>query len=140
MIVYQLVCEHSHSFEAWFRDGATYERQLDAGDIECPMCASRHVGKAPMAPHVQRAPARDPEARAREVARKILREMEAMRRHVEETCDDVGDAFAEEARRIHYGEAEERGIFGDADEDEAAELLDEGIEVRRIPWLSRRNG
>ena len=139
MIVYQLVCEDGHSFEAWFRDSATFERQQVTGDIECPMCASRCVGKAPMAPNVARGRPRDPEARAREVARKILSAMEGVRRHVEDTCDDVGQDFPEEARRIHYGEAEKRGIYGEADDDEAADLLDEGIDIRRIPWPTRRD-
>lgn len=140
MIVYQLQCSDGHRFEAWFRDGATYDAQCDAGEIECPFCGSVKVSKAPMAPHIASG-RRDqaPEERAQEVARQILQAVGKLREQVEENCEDVGDQFAEEARRIHYGEAEKRGIYGDATDDEAADLDEEGIEFTRLPWPNRRN-
>jgi len=145
MIVYQLRCGNDHEFEAWFRDSATYEEQAAAGDVVCPFCANTKVSKAVMAPNIatrKSAPSdaqdnRD-EERAREVAEKILEAVGEIRRHVEDNCDDVGDKFAEEARRIHYGETEERGIYGSATEEEADELVEEGVEFYRLP-NSRRS-
>lgn len=79
------------------------------------------------------------EVRAHEVAEKILEAVSALRNHVEENCDNVGADFAEEARRIHYGEAEQRGISGTATEEEASELNEEGVEFYRLPSSRREN-
>jgi len=155
MIVYQLRCGNDHEFEAWFLDSATYATQADAGDVVCPFCGDTHVQKAIMAPNIstKRAqPSADEaghtetahdesgpaEERAREVAEKILEAVGEIRRQVEENCENVGDDFAEEARRIHYGESEERGIYGNATADEAEALEEEGVEFYRLPQ-SRRN-
>lgn len=141
MIVYQLKCSGGHGFEAWFRDGATYETQRADGDVECPECGDIDVDKAPMAPNLAKSRSRGDahEKRAREVAREILRTVEKLNREVEEKCDNVGDKFAEEARRIHHGEAEERGIYGEATDTEAMELDDDGIEFYRLPRFERRD-
>jgi hypothetical protein len=163
MILYQLKCTEGHQFEAWFKDAATYDVQADAGEIMCPYCGGNHVSKAPMAPRLAkgvsepkpaalpepvpaapRAPTRPAEpgsveARAAEVAEYIFQAAEKLRRHVEENCDFVGDSFADEARKIHYGESDERGIYGTATDEEAAELDEEGIEFQQLRWFSRRN-
>jgi hypothetical protein len=81
----------------------------------------------------------DLEVRAHEVAEKILEAVSALRNHVEENCDNVGADFAEEARRIHYGETKQRGISGTATEEEASELDEEGVEFYRLPSSSREN-
>ncbi len=136
MIRYQLHCAKSHEFEAWFKDGQTCERQLARRSMECPFCGNRKVAKAPMAPRVagadkpSEAPA--PMAVMEDGLRRQLREL---RRKVETNCDYVGERFAEEARRIHHGEADTRGIYGEATDRQHDELRDEGIEVGRIPWV-----
>ena len=140
MILYRLTCGDGHQFEAWFRDGATYDSQSATGDVECPFCGSTHVTKAPMAPHLATAKKKKAEVRAREVAEQILQAVNKLHRHVEETCEYVGDEFAEEARAIDYGEAEERDIFGEATEAEAMGLEEEGIEFYRLPQRQRRDG
>ena len=140
MILYRLTCGDGHQFEAWFRDGATYDSQSATGDVECPFCGSTHVTKAPMAPHLATAKKKKAEVRAREVAEQILQAVNKLHRHVEETCEYVGDEFAEEARAIDYGEAEERDIFGEATEAEAVGLEEEGIEFYRLPQRPRRDG
>lgn len=145
MILYQLHCSGDHEFEAWFRDGATYDVQAAAGDIACPFCGDTHISKAPMAPAIasgarDREPQIAPEDRARMVAEQILKAVDKLRRHVEDNCDYVGDRFAEEARRIHYGESEDRGIFGEASEDDVSDLREEGVEFYRLPTGVRRNG
>lgn len=78
-------------------------------------------------------------SQAEEIAGEMRRHLTDLRKSVEDNCDYVGDRFAEEARRMHYGEAETRGIYGEASEDDAAELREEGVNVHRIPWLPRTN-
>lgn len=142
MISYQLKCSTGHEFEAWFPSSGSYDEQRASGDVSCPMCGDLEVMKAPMAPNV--ASRKDSvrtshEVRAEEVAQEIVDAAYKMREHVEANCDDVGKQFAEEARRIHYGEAEERGIYGEATTEETQSLDEEGIEVFRMPSLPRRN-
>jgi len=146
MIVFDLRCRKGHVFEAWFPDSAAYEDQAAGGKVACPLCGSRKVTKALMAPNVasskDRPDPRKPEGRHEAVAmaetakaaelRRLLREL---RRHVEQNCDYVGERFAEEARKIHYGETDPRGIYGEASEAEAEALAEEGIEIARVPWL-----
>ena len=134
MIVFDLKCSEAHVFEAWFDSSADYEAQKARGLVSCPMCGSEDVDKAVMAPAVSAKGNRIvPSAeRQAETAR-----LQALRAEVEANCDYVGDKFAEEARKIHYGETDARGIFGEASEEEHKELSEEGIEVARIPWLPR---
>lgn len=141
MILYQLKCAEGHLFEAWFRDAATYDAQSEAGEVACPFCGGHEVSKAPMAPRLAKGAqeSRTVEEKATEVAESIMQAAEKLRQHVEENCDFVGDQFAEEARKIHYGETEEHGIYGTASDEEASELNDEGIEFHRLRWPVRRN-
>ncbi|MEK9752596.1 MAG: DUF1178 family protein [Rhodospirillaceae bacterium] len=145
MIEYQLLCSNDHEFEAWFLNSATYEVQARDGDVVCPYCGDTKVSKAIMAPRIQSKRSGPSDAdlgraenRVREVAERILEAVGEIRRHVETNCEDVGDGFADEARRIHYGEAEERGIYGRASDEEAEALDEEGIEFYRLPQ-GRRN-
>lgn len=143
MIVYSLRCAKGHAFDAWFRDSSAFGEQVTRGDVRCPLCGSRKVEKALMAPSVKGGrdrgaaePAEQPAARAAAGLRKSLTEL---RRKVEENFDYVGKAFPEEARKIHYGEIEERAIYGDSSDEEAEALREEGVEIGRIPWLPREN-
>jgi len=131
MILFKLRCGAEHEFEAWFRDGAAYERQAAQGEIACPTCGDSAIGKAPMAPRLGRTGGENKPPSPEEM-RRVLQQV---RRHVEANCDYVGPRFAEEARRIHRGDADARGIYGEASETESRELADEGIEVARIPWV-----
>ena len=157
MIRYSLRCDKPHEFESWFRDSAAFDALAAGGRLSCPECGSSNVSKAMMAPRVvagrsaapvephAEPPVSAPAAEQRQVAvlppdpRELLvrRMLQEVRRKVEEQCDYVGDRFAEEARRIHYGEDEARGIYGEASEQEVGDLLDEGIEVGRVPWVPR---
>jgi|SRR5579883_1153517 hypothetical protein len=133
MILFKLRCGAEHEFETWFRDGASYERQASRGLITCPECGSTNVEKALMAPRLARS---DSGTKAAPPSPEQIRRMlQQLRRHVETNCDYVGDRFAQEARRIHQGEAEARGIYGEATDDESRALAEEGIEVARIPWV-----
>ena len=148
MILYELKCSNGHQFEAWFKDSATYDRQEKRGEVACPICSDISVAKAPMAPAVStsrkkekraRQPVPPTKERAAEVAQEILQAAGKMQKYVEENCDYVGDKFADEARAIHYGEAEERGIYGEATANEATDLIEEDIPVSRIPWRRRND-
>ena len=131
MIRFSLRCASEHEFEAWFRNGEGYEAQQKAGEIACPECGDTHVEKALMAPHV--AKSRPDEKRAASPA-EMRRALQALRRQVESNCDYVGDRFAEEARRIHYGETDPHGIYGEASPEDAKRLADEGVEFATVPW------
>ena len=132
MILFKLKCSAEHEFEGWFRDGATYERQAKRGLISCPTCGDSTVEKAPMATRLARSAPRENPPPSPEQLRRMLQQL---RRHVETTCDYVGDRFAEEARRIHEGDADPRGIYGEASDEESRALAEDGIEVARLPWI-----
>jgi hypothetical protein len=134
MILFKLRCGAEHEFEAWFRDGATYDRQAARSQIACPECGDSAIDKAPMAPRLGRS-SRSPETNAPPSPAQLRRMLQEVRRHVEANCDYVGDRFAAEARRIHNGEADSRGIYGEASEADSRALADDGIEVARIPWV-----
>ena len=140
MIRYRLICSQEHEFEAWFKDSAGYERQVRRHQVSCPHCGDVDVSKAIMAPGLKSAPAEGiaTEAQAHEVARRILAAVGKLKDTVETDYDYVGESFADEARAIHHGEAEERGIWGEATSEDAEELLDEGIPVLPLPGVSRR--
>ena len=139
MIVFDLKCRKVHIFEAWFRDSASYSDQVATGKVLCPVCGSRKVEKALMAPNVAIGETREVAVSGAEKAGEIRRMLKQMRQHVEDNCDYVGTEFPEEARKIHYGEAEKRGIYGETSDEEAKALEDEGVAVQRIPWLPREN-
>ena len=134
MIRYALVCEHGHDFEGWFGASADFEEQHARGLLECPACGSRAVTKAIMAPAVagtkaQGGPA-GPPAEAREM---MMQAAQAVRRHVEDNFDYVGDTFASEARAIHEGKSEDRGIYGEASGGEVKKLIEDGVPVAPLP-------
>lgn len=145
MIRYNLVCEAAHGFECWFPSSDSYETQVSRGLVTCPHCGSGSVSKAIMAPMIARkdraevpVPALTPETPVQMIAepeRKLREMIKALHDHVAAHSEHVGERFAEEARKIHYGEAEGRSIHGQASLDEARALIDEGIEVAPIPML-----
>jgi hypothetical protein len=151
MIRYQLRCAKDHEFEAWFRDSAAFDQQSKARKVACPDCGSVKVIKAPMAPSIGKravpevqaptpAPAASPPSNAPVPTPAQIRQyLMAMRKHVETTHEYVGPRFPDEARKIHYGESEERGIYGEATSKDAKELVDEGIDVAAVPWLPRED-
>lgn len=141
MILFDLKCAKGHVFEAWFRDGATAERQLAGRKLACPACGNTRTAKAPMAPRVGKKGDKPtpPAAEMVAMSTKIRKELGDLRAKVEANCDYVGEKFAEEARKIHYGETDPRGIYGETSKDEAQALADEGVEFAKIPWLPRHD-
>lgn len=142
MILFKLRCAAEHEFETWFRDNAAFDRLSRRGAIACPECGDTAVGKALMAPRLGRsrsdpapAPAAGPAPAIPPSPAQLRHMLQHLRRQVEAHCDNVGERFAEEARRIHKGESDPRGIYGEATEAESRALAEEGIEFARIPWV-----
>ena len=134
MIRFSLTCEHEHEFEAWFRSNDDFDTQRKRGFVECPSCGSREVGKALMAPAVSTGRKQETMALAMgEEQRKALAQLKELSRKIRENADYVGDKFAEEARKIHFGEADPRGIYGEATPDEARSLAEDGVEFMPVP-------
>lgn len=135
MILFDLRCAKDHVFEAWFRDSAAYESLARAGKVGCPSCGSRKIEKAPMAPRIGKAASEKGSAlTVSNEAAELRKQLTELRAKVEANCENVGDKFADEARRIHYGEADKRGIYGETSDDDARELRDEGIPFAKLPW------
>lgn len=144
MKVFNLACEHDHRFEGWFGSAQAFDDQLGRGLVECPMCASKSVRKLPSAPRLNLSSSHEPAratvqaersqvAAAMPTAQQLQSMWTKIARHLAENTEDVGERFAEEAKRIHYNEAPERGIRGVATLEQQAELEDEGIEVFSFP-------
>jgi hypothetical protein len=157
MIHYQLRCEHDHEFDGWFDSSAGFEKQAKRGLIECPDCGGTKVTRALMAPAVSTRdtpgpkqppvpvqqvlpPAPQPGMDGPPMPARLVALLQRMRAEVEKNCDYVGPSFAEEARKIHRGEAEERGIYGETTPDEAETLAEEGIDIHSIPWVPPADG
>lgn len=162
MILYRLRCSKGHEFESWFKDSKTYERQEKKSLVGCAVCGDAKVSRALMSPRLGKrgkaveaempaapAPAAAPaapsaeqqqmSALARHMPKELREALLKVRAEVEKNCEHVGDRFAEEARKIHYGESDKRGIYGETSEEEARALAEEGIEFGRLPWIPRGN-
>ncbi len=164
MIRYALNCDQGHAFESWFSNSAAYDKQAKRGLVNCPVCGSARVEKAIMAPRLSRADAADPRPPAPNPTptpkpplqpapmppippgksavaimspqeRELRQKLKELRDHVTKNANYVGAKFPEEARKIHYGEAEHRSIYGEASPEEAKQLHDEGIEFHPLPIL-----
>jgi hypothetical protein len=131
VIAYTLHCHKGHEFDGWFRDSAAFEEQSSSAHLRCPFCNSARVEKAIMAPAVAgtKKTARNKAAEARQMRQFAT----GLRKYVQENADYVGHNFAEEARKIHYGEIPERHIYGEATVREAQELIEEGVDVAPLP-------
>lgn len=139
MILFNLVCAGDHQFEGWFRDGATYDAQAAAGEIACPVCGDCAVRKAPMAPSVLKGRSVTKQEGGEDRAATLRQAIAELRNHVETNFDYVGERFAKEVLRMHYGEAEKRSVYGEASVAEARSLLDEGIDVLPLPGAPRQD-
>jgi hypothetical protein len=132
MILFTLRCSAGHEFEGWFRNGDGFEAQRKAGEITCPDCGDAQVEKALMAPNIGRSHKKAPPITPAQMRAALVE----LRRQIETNCDYVGERFAEEARKIHYGEIDPHGIYGEATAEQSNELAEEGISVGRIPWIA----
>ena len=161
MIHYQLQCGQAHEFDGWFSDSAGYEKQAALGLIACPICADTSVRRALMAPSLGRrkteqargsdkvveavpvepgTPDRSVAVSAPRMPDHVRAMLQRVRAEVERNCDYVGPSFTDEARRMHRGESERRGIYGETTPEQAESLTDEGIEFGSVPWIPRADG
>jgi hypothetical protein len=163
MILYRLRCSQGHEFDSWFKDSKTYERQEKKSLVGCAVCGDAKVTRALMAPRLgakgnkARAPApvetpaavaptaeqvqkqQQMGALATRMPKELREALVKVRTEIEKNCEHVGTKFAEEARKIHYGESDKRGIYGQTSDKEAEALAEEGIEFGRLPWVERGN-
>jgi hypothetical protein len=133
MIKYALKCAEGHRFEGWFSSSADYDGQAADGLLACPVCSTAEVGKDVMAPAISTARRRESASRAETVREALVESARRARDYVEKNFEHVGKRFPEEARRIHYGETEARGIYGEASAAEVRELKEEGVAVAPVP-------
>ena len=134
MIKYDLKCAHDHDFEVWFSKSSDFDEQAPKGLIACPNCGSTKVEKAIMAPNVSTSRKKEAIAAKRAQSMKMMNAAaDKIRQEIENNCDYVGENFADEARAMHYGEKDERGIYGEATPEQASDLLEEGIGVAPLP-------
>jgi len=161
MIHYDLCCKDGHRFDGWFKDSKSFEKQATSGLLECPNCGTSDVTRALMAPAVSKrtpAPTQLPAPQATNLPVSVAQPeipvavgdgrlpaqvraaLQRLRSEVESNCEYVGPAFADEARRMHRGESEHRGIYGETTPEQAESLAEEGIEVAKIPWVPRADG
>jgi hypothetical protein len=134
MIKYALSCDHDHRFEGWFGNSVDYDDQSARGLVECPVCGSAVVRKQIMAPAVAGTKAKgDSPAVPAQMRAMMMEAMGKVRAHVEDNFDYVGDSFAKEARDIHEGRSEERGIYGEASPTQVKALVDDGIKIAPLP-------
>lgn len=133
MIKYNLKCENNHNFDAWFSDSSNFEEQNKKNLILCPKCNSTKIEKNIMAPNIgSKKQSYTNALKTEKNYEKIIRNV---RKHVEKNFEYVGDKFADEARSIHYGEKEEREIYGETSVEEAVDLIEEGVNVSPIPGV-----
>lgn len=142
MVIYDLMCDAEHRFEGWFKSADDYQQQRERGLLSCPMCSSEAVRKIPSASYVQTARSKEPAAAKESHTGGVVptvdpKVMQKIREFVESHTDDVGQQFAEEARKMHYGETEHRPIRGEASLDEVVELHQEGIDALPVPLSPR---
>ena len=134
MIKYSLKCDKEHSFEAWFSDSLNFEKQNKKKLISCPSCSSLEITKNIMAPNISSK--KKNSNKINQKKDKVEMVLNKVRKHVENNFDYVGDKFADEARSMHYGEKEEREIYGETTVEDAVELIEEGVNVQPMPGVN----
>ena len=145
MIVFDLGCENSHRFEGWFASGEDFERQIGRKLVTCPLCGNANVARLPHASHIrtggkERVALAESAAGQQQYSNAGSEVLTKLVEHIMDNTEDVGPAFPEEARKIHYRESAERRIRGTASREEVDSLRDEGIEVIALPIPAHRLG
>ena len=135
MIKYNLTCKCGETFESWFISSAEFESLRKKNFIKCTYCDSSSIKKSVMSPNLS--------SKSNKISKKtkleknIKKQLSDFRKYIEKNCIDVGDNFSREARSIHYGDKDSKGIYGKATPEETSELIDEGIEIVTIPWRDK---
>ena len=142
MILFDLQCDKNHKFECWFASSTNYEEQLKNKMIVCPYCNSTKIQKSLMAPNINiKSTSRNSKKNSKKklTQNNLENKIKKFRKYIEKNTDNVGKNFAEEARKIYYGETKSRPIRGESTEKEAQELTEEGIPFSQLPWHSKED-
>ena len=141
MIKFTLACEAGHDFEGWFGSSDDYEAQIKRDLVSCPYCGTLKVEKALMAPSVSTSRTKEKiqdkinVATVNKSRQAMFAELKEMRDKITANAENVGERFPEEARKIHYGESDERGIYGEASSEDVKDLVEEGVKIAPLPVL-----
>ncbi|MBI29613.1 MAG: hypothetical protein CFH21_00296 [Alphaproteobacteria bacterium MarineAlpha5_Bin11] len=134
MMLFDLKCSNSHIFEAWFKDSKEYARQSNKGLINCPICDDNIVTKSLMSPNVSKKS--NSKNNKKIINKTLVNKISKFKKMVEKNFEYVGNSFTEEAKKIKYGESEERSIYGEANLEQTKELIEEEIDFQPLPWTS----
>ena len=142
MIIFDLTCNSDHRFEGWFQSQENFDRQLEEGLISCPVCGSIDIRRVPSAVHLGKTVSTPDRTHTQNLQMvtphgEVLAAYQKLLSAIVSSCEDVGKAFADEARKIHYLEAPQRSIRGEASSEEYESLREEGIEVLRFPAIRK---
>lgn len=137
MINFSLICDSEHEFDGWFSSSDDFDNQLKRGLLTCPICDSAKISKSLMSPSVSTGRQKEKVALANMTAthKEVAEQLKVLRNKMTDGAEDVGRRFPEEARKIHYGETEKRGIYGEANQEEVTSLVEEGVEIVPLPNL-----
>jgi hypothetical protein len=137
LINFSLICDSEHEFDGWFSSSDDFDNQLKRGLLTCPICDSAKISKSLMSPSVSTGRQKEKVALANMTAthKEVAEQLKVLRNKMTDGAEDVGRRFPEEARKIHYGETEKRGIYGEANQEEVTSLVEEGVEIVPLPNL-----
>ena len=133
MILFNLKCNQHHIFEVWFKDSQEFEKQKKKDLISCPICDDKKISKSIMTPNLGK---KSNKKNQKTINKTLINKISKYKKIVEENFEYVGDKFTEEAKKMKYGEVDERAIYGEADLKQAKELVDEDIDFQPLPWPS----
>ncbi len=139
MIVFDLKCDKNHKFEAWFASSANYEEQLKNSMVVCPYCNSTKIEKALMTPNIKIKSIANNDNKKKSSQKNLKNQIKRFRKYIEKNTDNVGKNFAEEARKIYYGETKSRPIRGESTEKEVQDLAEEGVPFSQLPWQTKED-
>ena len=132
MIIFDLKCSSNHVFEAWFKDSKEFYKNQKNGLINCPICDDNNINKSIMKPNVGKKS--NSKVRKKTINKTLINKISKFKKSIEKNFEYVGDSFTEEAKKIKYGEVEDRGIYGEASIDQTKELIEEEIDFQPLPW------
>ena len=136
MILFDLKCSFEHVFEAWFKDSKEFKKQKNNGLITCPVCEDTKITKSIMMPNVSKKS--NSKTKNKTINKTLINKISKIKKEVEKNFEYVGSNFSDEAKKIKYGEAEDRAIYGEANIEQTKELIEEEIDFQPLPWSSEK--
>ena len=138
MIKYNLKCNNNHNFDSWFSTSQDYEKLKKKKLLSCPACNSSKIQKSIMSPNLSYNKSKEKDKKIAKFHKELKTKIKSLQKYIEKNCDNVGENFVQEARKIHYDDKKSRGIYGTANPDQIKELAEEGIEFSSIPWIEKK--